>query len=381
MTDMPIIINEQRLVAEFLELVRIDSPSRAEREIANVLTAKLAELGLEVYEDQAGVSINSTTGNLIARLPASLDNQQAEQKPAVFFSAHMDTVQPGVGIEPLLVDGVITSAGETVLGGDDKAGIATILEALRVVIENGISHGEIEVIFTVCEEVGLLGAAQLDYDKVNSKMGFILDAAGPVGTIIIKGPAQVRIEAGITGKAAHAGVCPEAGISAIQVAAKAISQMKLGRIDTETTANIGIIEGGKAINIVPDLVNLKGEARSQQPAKLEAQVKHMRVTFEQAATEAGASVQMLVDQLYPHIELSPEATVVQTTVRAAARLGLPVSLEATGGGSDANMFNGKGLAAVNLGIGMNQVHTSQESMAVADLVKTAQFLVEIIKTV
>lgn len=370
-------VNKERLVDEFLELVRIYSPSRQERGIADLLKAKLTGLGLEVCEDKAGVAIGSGTGNLIARLQATA----GQAKPAIFFSAHMDTVEPGRDVEPVLAEGIISSKGETVLGGDDKAGIAAILEALRVIGKEGIPHGEIEVVFTVCEEVGLLGAANLDYGGLNSRMGFILDAAGPIGTIIVKGPAQVRIEASIIGKAAHAGVCPEEGISAIQVASKAISRMKLGRIDGETTANIGIIEGGKAINIIPELVNLKGEARSLKPAKLEAQARHMQETLEGVAAEAGAKTKVMTEHLYAHIDLTSESPAVQAAVRAAENLGIKAKLEATGGGSDANIFNGKGLAAVNLGIGMNQVHTTQETIAVEDLVNTARYLVEIIKVV
>lgn len=370
-------VNQERLLKEFVELVQIYSPSRLERDIAQVLKGKLSGLGLEVYEDQAGKAIGSGTGNLIARLPATAGGT----KPAVFFSAHMDTVEPGRNVEPVIEDGIISSKGETVLGGDDKAGVAAILEALRIIGEQGIPHGEIEVVFTVCEEVGLLGAANLEYELLNSRMGFILDAAGPIGTIIVKGPAQVRMEASITGKAAHAGVCPEEGISAIQVVSKAISRMKLGRIDEETTANIGIIEGGKAINIIPELVNLKGEARSLKPAKLEEQVKHMTDTLEQAAAEAGAKAQVKTEHLYAHIDLAPDSKAVQAAVRAADNLGFKAKLEATGGGSDANIFSGKGLAAVNLGIGMNKVHTTQETIRVEDLMNTVRYLVEIIKEV
>lgn len=381
MTTLPGRINEQRLVAEFLELVQVDSPSKQERLLADVLITKLQQLGLEVYEDQAGQKIGSATGNLIARLPASQQDGVVKAIQPIFFSAHMDTVQPGTGIRPQLKDGLITSTGDTILGSDDKAGIATILEALRVIREQELPHGEVEVVFTICEEVGLLGAVHLDYNQIKARIGFVLDSGGPVGTIIVRGPSQVRFDASIIGKAAHAGVCPEAGVSAIQIAAKAISQMPLGRIDAETTANIGIIEGGKATNIIPDLVNLQGEARSQQPAKLAAQVDRMRTALEQAAGEVGAEVRIQVEELYPRIDLNPDSQVVQITQQAAAQIGLAVSLEATGGGSDANIFNGKGLAAVNLGLGMQQVHTNQETIAVADLVRSADFLVELIKTV
>ncbi|HEX3031717.1 MAG TPA: M20/M25/M40 family metallo-hydrolase [Bacillota bacterium] len=370
-------VNEERLVNSFLELVKIDSPSRKERAIADFLRGRLQELGLEVLEDEAGSKIGSGTGNLIARLPGT----GGAGKPPIFLSAHMDTVEPGCGIIPVLKDGVITSQGETILGGDDKSGIAAILEAVRVIREQNLPHGDLELVFTVCEEVGLLGASHLEPGSVKAKMGFILDAGGPVGTIIIKGPSQNRIDAGIVGKAAHTGIEPEKGISAIVVAANAISRMTLGRIDNETTANIGMIEGGRAINIIPDLVNLKGEARSLNPEKLEAQTAHMVENLEKAAEQAGARVQINVEHLYPHIDISPDSPQVRAAVTAAENLGIKVSLEATGGGSDANIFCGKGLAAVNLGNGMSKVHTVDEFITVADLVSMARYLVEIIKVV
>lgn len=370
-------INQQRLVDEFLEMVQVDSPSKEERKIADILKEKLAELGLEVFEDGAGEKIGSGTGNLIAHLPRTPGAVQ----PAIFFSAHMDTVQPGCGIQPVIKEGVISSQGETILGGDDKGGIAAILEALRVVKEQNIAHGDIEVVFTVCEEVGLLGAANLDQGKLTARMGFILDAAGPVGTVIINGPAQVKLEAKIAGKAAHAGTQPEEGVSAIVAAARAISQMKLGRVDEDTTANIGIIEGGRAINIIPDLVSLKGEARSLKPAKLEAQVEHMVNCLETAARETGAQAEIKVEHLYPHIDLEPDAPAVRAAVAAGAKVGIQTRLEATGGGSDANIFNGKGFATVNLGIGMSKVHTVDEFIKVEDLVNTARLLTAIVETV
>lgn len=367
-------INEQRIVDLFLKLVGIDSPSRSERQLAVFLKAKLAELGLEVSEDNTCSQTGSSTGNIIARLPGTTGRQP------IFFSAHMDTVEPGRGIIPVIKDGVISSQGDTVLGGDDKAGIAAILEALQVIKEHQVPHGGIEIVFTVCEEIGLLGAAALEACRLQAKQGYVLDAGGPVGTIIVKGPSQAKVEASFAGKAAHAGVCPEAGINAITAAAKAISVMRQGRIDSETTANIGIIEGGKATNIVPDLVNIKGEARSLNPAKLEAQVKHMREVMETIGREAGAQVKVSVEQLYPNIDLAEDAPAVLAAVEAARRLGIQPRLEATGGGSDANLLIGKGLTAVNLGIGMDQVHTTQERLLVADLVLTARYLLEIVRS-
>ncbi|MDA8235194.1 MAG: M20/M25/M40 family metallo-hydrolase [Clostridia bacterium] len=366
-------VNEKRLTNEFIELVKIDSLSRQERKVADVLKAKLSALGLEVVEDEAGSKTGGTAGNIIGRLPGKAEG------PAIMFSAHMDTVEPGIGIQPVLKDGVFYSAGDTILGSDNKAGICSILEALRVIAEEGLPHPEIEVVFTIIEEQGLLGAKNLDYGMLKAAHGYVLDSHGSAGTIIVRGPAQQKVEVHIRGRAAHAGLCPEEGISAIQVAALAINRMKLGRIDEETTANIGVITGGKAINIVPDMVHLKGEARSLQPGKMREQTEHMKRVLEEAAREFEAMVSVEIEDLYPEIDLGEDQAVVAAAVRAARNLGLEPKLEATGGGSDANIFNGQGIPVANLGIGMNKVHTTEENIAVADLVLNVRYVVEIIK--
>jgi len=366
-------VNEKRLLEEFMELVKIDSLSRQERKVADLLKAKLAGLGLEVAEDEAGTKVGSRTGNIIARLAGTVSG------PTIMFSSHMDTVEPGVGIEPVIMDGVIYSAGETILGSDNKAGICSILETLRVIRERGIPHPQLEIVFTISEEQGLLGAKNLDYSLLKADFGYVLDSHGSAGTIIVRGPAQQKVEAYIRGKAAHAGLCPEEGISAIQVAARAINRMKLGRIDEETTSNIGVITGGKAMNIVPDLVHLKGEARSLQPAKMRAQTEQMKRILEEAAGEFGAMVNVQVEDLYPEINLGEDEPVVNLAVRAARNLGVEPKLESTGGGSDANIFNGQGIPTANLGIGMNKVHTTDENIAVADLILNVRYLIEIIR--
>lgn len=366
-------VNEKRITEEFIELVKIDSLSRQERKVADVLKAKLAELGLEVVEDEAGGVTGGSAGNIIARLPGTMDG------PVIMFSAHMDTVEPGLGIEPLLRDGVFYSAGETILGSDNKAGVCSILEALRLIKEEGVPHPEIEVVFTIIEEQGLLGAKNLDYGILKAQYGYVLDSHGSAGTIIVRGPAQQKVEAHIRGRAAHAGLCPEDGISAIQVAALAINRMRLGRIDEESTANIGVITGGKAINIVPDIVHLKGEARSLQPGKMREQTEHMKRVLEEAAQEFGAMVSVEIEDLYMEIDLGEDQAVVAVAVRAARNLGVEPKLEATGGGSDANIFNWQGIPVANLGIGMKKVHTTEENIALADLVLNVKYMVEIIK--
>lgn len=366
-------INTDRMIEEFLELVRIDSVSGQERNVADLLKERLTGMGLEVYEDDTGKKFNTITGNIIARM-----NGDPSAGPMIMFSAHMDTVEPGRGIKPVIDKGTIRSSGDTVLGGDDKAGIAIIMEALRIIREKQINHGGIEVVFTVFEERSLLGAKQLDPTMLKSKIGYVLDSNGPPGSIVTRAPGQNSITASIMGKSAHSGICPEKGVNAIEVAAKAIAGMKLGRIDHETTANIGIISGGKAANIVPDLVNIKGETRSLDPAKKDEQTRLITRKLEEAAAAAGAKVNIRVEEMYRAFSLHIDEKAVRIAIKAAENLGLTPRLESTGGGSDANIFNEKGIATVVLGIAMQNVHTTEEFIKIEDMETCCRYLLEII---
>lgn len=355
-------------------MVRVDSVSGKERAIADLLKSKLQNLGLEVIEDDAGKKINTGTGNVIARLTGD-----SGAEAPLMVCAHMDTVEPGRGISPVVEDGVIRSSGDTVLGGDDKAGIAIILEALRAIKENGIRHGGIEVVFTVFEEGGLLGAKNLDFSLLKAGMGYVLDSEEPPGAIITRAPTQDRISATVTGKSAHAGICPEKGINAIEVAARAIAAMKLGRIDSETTANIGVISGGKATNIVPDTVNIQGETRSLVRAKKDGQTRLIAEKINETAAAAGARAEVKVENLYREFSLDKDQKVVRIALEAAENLKLASRLKSTGGGSDANIFNEKGIATVILGIAMQNVHTTDEFIRIEDMEAGCRYLVEIIK--
>lgn len=368
-------VNRERILEEFLEMVRIDSPSGREKEMVVYLKEKLTGLGLEVVEDGAGEKLGTGAGNIVATLPAT-----DSRLPALFFSAHLDTVEPGCGIEPVVDGEVVRSAGDTILGGDDKAGIAAILEMLRVVQEEKLPHGVIQAVFTVMEEQGLRGALHLDRSLLKAEMGFVLDCDGPPGTLIIRAPAQNKIEAFVVGKAAHAGIAPEEGINAIAVAAKAIALLPLGRIDSETTANVGIIEGGKAINIVPDMVRILGEVRSLDGQKLDHYTEKVKEAFFRTAAEHGARAEVKVEFLYPAFSLQESDPPVALAVRAARALGLEPVLKSSGGGSDANYFNHYGIPTVNLGIGMSRVHTTDEYIKIADLEMNARYLLEIVKT-
>jgi tripeptide aminopeptidase len=375
-------INSARLSAEFARLAAIASPSRREGAISRYLIHRLQGLGAEVTMDDAGPRAESESGNLIARFPA-----RGKQCAPLLFSVHMDTVEPAEGVVPVLRDGVFTSAGETILGADDKAGIAEIIEALEAVREADIAHGPLELVVTICEEIGLLGAKLLDPGLIQARRGIALDTSG-VDRVIHRAPCANKLRFEIQGREAHAGIAPEKGISAIEVAARAIAAMPLGRIDEETTANIGSINGGQATNIVAKKVVIEGEARSHDVAKLGRQTEAMVACFEQAAREAAKVIdgEMVVPEVrvevlsdYPLMHVPRQAGILTLIETAAARLGRKVEIKAAGGGSDANIFNGHGIETVILGTGMTDVHTVNESVRVDDMAQVAQLLVEIIR--
>ena len=375
-------IDTERLAAEFARQAAISSPSFREGEMARYLTERLRRMGAEVFMDGAGERVGGESGNLIAAFPA-----RGKERDPLMFSVHMDTVGPAEGVAPLLTDGVFTSAGETILGADDKAGIAEIIEALEVVRENNIPHGPIEVVVTICEEVGLLGAKHLDFSRIRARRGLALDTSG-VDLLIHRAPAANKMRFEITGREAHAGIAPEKGISAIEVAAAAVASMHLGRIDGETTANIGTIQGGQATNIVAKKVVLEGEARSHDPEKLTRQTEHMVSCLKEAARKLArefdgetftpeVKIEVVTD--YPAMAVPLEGSIIQLVREASDRLQRPLEIRAAGGGSDANIFNGQGIETVILGTGMTNVHSVDECVRVEDMARVAGLLVEVIR--
>ncbi|OQY39128.1 peptidase M20 [Candidatus Atribacteria bacterium 4572_76] len=369
-------VNEKRLIESFMELVRIDSISREERNLAIFLIKKLEDLGLEIKVDQAGEKVKSDSGNIIARLKGSV-----KKATPIMFSAHMDTVVPGKNIKPICDGEKIVSDGKTILGADDKAAIAALLEALHIIKEHNIPCGDIEIVFSICEEIGLQGAKNLDISSLNARMAFVLDCGGQVGEIINAAPSQNSLKIIIHGKAAHAGSNPEEGINAIQVAGFVLSRMKLGRIDEETTTNIGIISGGKATNIVPDKVTLEGEVRSRNEEKLEKYTEQLKKIAEDTAQEFKAKAEVKTNREYYCYNLSADDRVVKIAMKAARDIGLQPELHPSGGGSDANVFNKKGFPSVDLAIGMEKVHTVDEYILVKSLKNTVKYVLSIINTV
>lgn len=364
-----------RIVEEFMELVQIDSETYHEEKISPVLISKLEALGFDVFEDDSASRNGHASGNLIATLKGSLTDVQP-----IYFTCHMDTVVPGVGIKPVIKeDGYIYSDGTTILGADDKAGIAGLLELAKRLKEENIEHGDIEFIITAGEESGLEGAKELDRNKITAKYGFAVDSDGKVGGIVTAAPFQTKIFATLKGKTAHAGVEPEKGVSAITIAAKAIAKMKLGRIDSETTANIGRFEGGKATNIVCDEASVLAECRSLVEEKLIQQESHMKEAFETAAKELGGEAEVEVARMYPGFKFGPDDLVVQIAQEAASNIGREPKLMQSGGGSDANVIAGFGIPTVNLALGYENIHTTSERMPIEELEKLAELLVEIVK--
>ncbi len=375
-------INQERIKSLLLELVQIDSTSREERDVAQRIKQLCEEMGAEVFIDDAGEQVGGNTGNVIARFPGTITTAEP-----IMMSAHMDTVVPGRGVKPVIEGDIIRTDGSTVLGGDDKSGCAVILETIRCLREQNIPHAPIDAVFSICEEVGLLGAKHLDMSKMRAKYGIVFDSDDP-GFLFTKGPSANHFEFKIHGLESHAGVAPEFGISAIRIAAEAVAAMKLGRIDEETTANIGVIQGGEATNIITNLVTLKGEARSLDDAKLEAQTAHMVKCFEDAAAKyevtvegvtTKASVESHVTREYYAMDVSDDSRVVKLVKEAASRMGLDVKTLASGGGCDANIFNKRGIECANLGTGMRAIHTVKEWLDVKDMYASAEMTLEIMR--
>lgn len=352
---------------EFITLASLNSLSRQEGCLAQYLIRRLREMDLAPAVDGSAVRSGSDTGNVIVRLPGTAPGD------VVLFCAHMDTIGPTEGMTPVLRDGVVYSNGETVLGADDKAGIAILLTLLAELREGKIAHPDLEVVFTVQEEVGLCGAKHLDAE-LKASLGYVLDGDGPVGTIINRTPSKVDLDFMIEGKAAHAGICPEAGVNAIVAAAKAIARLRTGRIDAATTSNVGLISGGRIRNMVADRAEVIMEVRSTDASRLESEVKAVREAFREEAAAAGAGLTVRKAVPFETFTIPETHPVVANAVRAAQALGITPRLWTSGGGMDANVFNSRGLACVALGIGIEDPHSPKEHIAVAQMETGVEFL-------
>lgn len=366
-------VSQKRLVSRFLKLVKISSVSKHEKAVAIEVKSQLKKLGISSFFDNAGHHIDGNCGNLYAKIKGNIKGS-----PSLLLNAHIDTIILNGKIRPVIRKGIIYSDGSTILGADCKTGVAAILEAVAAVKEKKMPHGDLLLCFTVAEEVGLLGAKNADSRYLKADMGVAVDG-GSVEKLINRAPSQIRFEAKIHGKAAHAGVHPEHGINAIKVASEAISKIKMGRLDKETTSNIGIIEGGHATNIVPDLVTVKGEVRSHSRRKLKRHMHIITKVFSRTCRKRKAFMRLKVEPVYQSFRIDESSRIMKIALKAAKNAGIRARTSMTGGGSDANIFNEQGIPSIILGVGNHNVHTSKEYVAIGDLVKGTEVILEIIK--
>jgi tripeptide aminopeptidase len=350
------------LLPLFLELAAMPSPPGEERSVADYVTEYLRELGMAVDEDDAGSRIDASAGNLLARVEPTVDGGTP-----LFLCAHLDTVPPDGRIEPVVDDGVVRNAGGTILGADNKAAVAAMLDAVRRCLEEARPHAGIELLFTPKEEVGLLGAAAFDAERLHARVGYVYDQAAPIGEVIVGAPHAQAMEVRFHGRASHSGMYPEEGRSAIAAAARAVAELRLGRVDEETTANVGTIEGGTAGNIVPEWCTLLAEARSHDERKLADLVQEMLDSFAFAATVSECEVETKLRKSYRGYRFRADDLPIALACRALRRREHEPTLILSGGAADANVFNDRGLACVNLANGMVDIHTPSERIAVADL--------------
>ena len=365
-------MNEERIVREFCKLVAIDAPSFGERKMADQLKDYLVDLGFQVVEDNAGLNYKGDCGNVYGFLQGELEGEP------ILFSAHMDTVEPSRNKKAIVhPDGKITSDGTTILGADDISGIVAILEAIRSIKEQGIPHRSIEVLFPIAEEVYLLGSDVFDFSMIRAKEAYVLDLSGEVGTAALSAPTLVSFTAKIIGKAAHAGFAPENGIHAIAIAANAIEQIKQGRIDDDTTVNIGTISGGLAKNIVPEICTMEGEVRSLNHDKALQVNSHIQEIFQTTANKYNAKCEFTSSFGCIAYDIEQENPVVTRYEKVCNKLNIPTKYIKTFGGSDNNNFVRHGISGIVMACGMNKVHSTAEYTEISELVKCSQIVFEL----
>ena len=355
-------INEQRLVQTFLDLVQIDSPSGDEGAIAEFVAARLRSLGAEANVD--------ALYNVTAKIPGNGVKQNA--KP-LFLNAHTDNVAPARGIKPIVAGGQIASDGTTVLGADDLAGVAAILEGVQSLVQDNQKHLPLEIAITAQEEMGLVGAKGLNLSAFHAKEGVVFDGGGPVGSITLAAPTHNLLEVTIIGKAAHS-ARPDEGVNALTIAARALTQAKVGKLDKDTTANFGMVRGGNARNIVPERIELVGEVRSRNEKKLERHTRALKQAFTKAVKGTGAELEFRVTRAYNRYEFGKNDRLVKRVAQALKKIGRTPTYRATMGGSDANIWNAKGIKTIVVSVGYEQIHTTSEYIPVAELVKAAELV-------
>jgi tripeptide aminopeptidase len=345
----------------FTELAALPSPPGEEREVADLVLRYLSDCGIAADEDDTASETGSTMGNLYARLEPTVAGEP------LLLCAHLDTVPPTAAIQPVVEDGVVRNAAGTILGADDKAAVAVMLEATRRVLAEGRPHAGLELLFTPKEEVGLVGAYAFDHRRLQATTGYVYDQAAPIGTVILGAPYSQSLEVTFHGRAAHSGMHPDEGRSAIAAAARAIAEFRLGRVDEDSTANVGTITGGTATNIVPEWCTFVAEARSHDERRLAQLVQEMQDAITFAAGVAECDVETKTRKSYRGYRFARTDPAIVLAAEALARCGHEVIYDRSGGAADANVFNERGLSCVNLANGMTNIHTADEHIAVRDL--------------
>ncbi len=364
-------ISPERLVSTFLQLVKIDGTSRCEKEVKNFIFDHFKDYVLTIHEDNSGDLVYGNCGNLIMKIRGT--NQSV---PTVILSAHMDTISSTKNLEPICSNGKITSDGNTILGADNRLGVAIICEVLRSLQENKEKFGNIEVVFSICEEIGLLGIKCFDFSQLKGKYAYVLDSGNTTeGTLINQSPSAMRFSIDVIGKAAHAGIAPENGINAISIASKAITKIPQGKINPETTLNIGFIEGGKATNIVPENVTIKGEIRSYHDRNIDKQWSKIQSVFSKQTEVDNGRVEFTGQKDYQGFYIEPDSEIIRFAQTASSQ---PLVIQSSFGGSDANVFNQNGIPAVVLGTGSWEPHTNDEYVLVEEISRAAQWIYDII---
>lgn len=351
--------NQERMLKKLIEMIKIDSVSFKEKAMTDYLEKYFKDLGLNVIRDNAGEKFGGTGGNLLVHIPGTMEGE------AICFNAHQDTVEPGIGIKPVFENGILRSEGDTILAADDKSGIVMLMELYDVIREQNIAHREMYFLFTVCEEQGMHGAKNFDYSLLPCKSIFVLDGAGTVGGFSTSSPSKYGFKLTFQGKKAHAGISPEKGISAVCMAAHAISKVKFGRIDSETTSNLGRIEGGGMTNVVTDEVTVTGEVRSHSEEKLQHQLDLIKAACKDAEAEFGGKVETYFSHDYPSAKPNMESFLHKCTLNAYKKEGIEPHYVISGGGGDTNIFSGQGFECGGISTGMQDVHSSAETLDIS----------------
>ena len=363
-----------RVVDFFIELCAIPSPTGEERAVADRVTRELDEIGLAWDEDDCGPAIGSTAGNVLCRLPGRSDGGVP-----LFLCAHFDTVPLTGELAPLVGDdGIVRNAGGAILGADNKSALVVMIEAARRIVVEKRPHAGVELLFTPMEEIGLVGAAAFDIGRLEARLGYVYDQAAPIGDVITGSPTAQELELTFVGRAAHAGMYPEEGRSAIVAAARAVADMPNGRLDELTTVNVGVISGGTARNVVPERCTIQAEVRSHRDARVTEIVQQLVDAAAFAASLSDCTLETRIEPKYRGYRFRDDDMPIRLAVDALGRAGFSPRLGLSGGAADANVFNAKGLPCVNLANGMTDIHTPDERIAVSDLERMVDVTLELV---